>query len=50
MNKSDQERHDESIIDAVIDTIGDSIEAITNAIASVFKSDQDDLHDRDNGF
>ncbi len=44
------ENPNEWIIDAIIDTIGDTIEEITNAIASVFGSDQDDLHDRDNGF
>ena len=44
------ENPNEWIIEAIIDTIGDTIEEITNAIASVFGSDQDDLHDRDNGF
>lgn len=50
MGKLDQERHDESIIDAIMEFAGDTIEAITNAIAGVFGSNDDDLHDRDNGF
>lgn len=50
MGKLDQERHDESIIDAIMEFAGDTIEAITNAIAGVFGSNDDDLHDRDNWF
>jgi len=50
MTNWEQERHDEGIIDALVEFAGDTIEAITNAIASVFGSDDDDLHDRENGF
>lgn len=48
-SKSAQERKEEGIIKAVIETIGDTIEAITEAIAEVCGSDQKDLHNRDNG-
>jgi len=50
MKPSEQERHDESIIDIVIDAIGDTIEELTNKIASVLKSNDDDLHNPENGF
>jgi len=48
MANPEQERHDESIIKVVVDAACETIEELTNKIASVFKSDQDDLHDREN--
>ena len=35
---------------SLLDTIVDSIEELTNKIASILGSNQDDLHDRSNWF
>lgn len=50
MRQFEQDSHDKWIIDALREFAWDTIEALTNAIASVIKSDDDDLHDRENWF
>ena len=46
----EDDRKDESIVRTVLEAVWDTIEELTNKIASIFWSDDDDLHDSENWF
>lgn len=45
-----EKQKEESITKQVLEAVWETIEELTARIAAIFKSDQDDLHDRENGF
>jgi len=48
MSKSSIERKDENVVKVVLESIGDTIEEITNKIACIFWTTDKELHDPKN--